>query len=291
MSDLRAFVRAALAEDIGHGDVTTDSCVPEEAVGRAQIVAKEDLVVCGQALAAAVFAELAEQRGEVFLYDPVVDDGTAVVRPGKMGGGEVPAPLPVVASLRGRLRTILTGERVALNLLMKLSGIATNVRAYVEAAGPTGPRVVDTRKTTPLLREYEKMAVRAGGGRNHRHALYDGVLIKDNHLLAAGGPAAAIAACRARAHHLLRVECEVTTLAELEEALAAGAEVVLLDNMTPDQVREAAARAHAKHVLVEVSGGVTLATLRAYADAGADLISVGALTHSAPAVDIGLDFS
>lgn len=291
MSDLRALVRAALAEDVGQGDVTTDACVAEDAVGRAEIVVKQDLVLCGQAVAAAVFAELSEQRGEVFVYEPLIDDGTFVKRPGPLGGGAIPAPLPVAAKLRGRLRTILTGERLALNFLMKLSGIATNVRTWVDAAGEGGPRVVDTRKTTPLLRDLEKMAVRAGGGRNHRHALYDGVLIKDNHLVAAGGPAKAIAACRSRAHHLLRVECEVTTLAQLEEAVAAGADALLLDNMNDELLQAAIARARELRptIVLEGSGNMTPERIARIKGFGLDLISAGGLVHQAKWVDLSLE--
>ncbi len=192
---------------------------------------------------------------------------------------------------------MLAAERTALNFIQRLSGVATLARRYADAVaaagGPQGApgtcRVVDTRKTTPGFRVLEKAAVLAGGCANHRFDLGSGILIKDNHIAACGSVRAAVEAAKLKAPHPLRIEVEVTNLGELDEALAAGAEVVLLDNMSPAQVEVAAARAHSRHVVVEVSGGITLATIGDYARAGADLISVGALTHSAPAVDIGLD--
>jgi len=184
---------------------------------------------------------------------------------------------------------VLAAERTALNFAQRLSGVATLARRYADAVAGTRARVVDTRKTTPGFRALEKAAVAAGGCGNHRFDLGSGILIKDNHIAACGSVRVAVEAAKARAPHPLRIEVEVGNLGELDEALAAGAEVVLLDNMSPAQVEVAAARAHGKGALVEVSGGITLATIGDYARAGADLISVGALTHSAPAVDIGLD--
>ncbi len=275
----RDFIRAAIAEDLGHGDVTTDSTVDEHAIGKAEIVAKQDLIVCGQALAALVFNELATQRGVLLAYDAVVPDGTRVT------------PKTVIARLQGPLRVILTAERTALNLLMKLSGIATNVRTFVDAAGPGGPRVVDTRKTTPLLRDFEKMAVRAGGGRNHRHALYDGVLIKDNHVVAAGGVTNAITRAKAHAHHLLRIECEVTTLAQLDEALDCGVDALLLDNMNDELLAAAVKQARARdpRVVLEASGNMTAERIARIKHLGLDLVSAGGLIHQARWVDLSLE--
>lgn len=274
----RELVRAALAEDIGHGDVTTDATVDAAATGRAEIVAKQELVVCGQALAALVFAELAAERGVQIRYAALVEDGARV------------APKTVIARIDGPLRVVLTGERTALNLLMKLSGIATNTRRFVDAAAG-GPRVVDTRKTTPLLRAWEKAAVRAGGGFNHRHALFDGVLIKDNHVVAAGGVTAAIRRAKAHAHHLLRVECEVTTLAELDEALAAGVDAVLLDNMDDATLAAAVAKARAARpgIVLEASGNMTPERIARIAAIGLDLVSAGGLVHQARWVDLSLE--
>ena len=275
----RDFIRQALAEDLGHGDVTTDSTVDEHAIGKAEIVAKQPLIVCGQELAALVFNELATQRGVLLEYDPVVPDGTAVT------------PKTVVARLQGPLRVILTGERTALNLLMKLSGIATNVRTFADAAGPDGPRVVDTRKTTPLLRDFEKMAVRAGGGRNHRHALYDGVLIKDNHVVAAGGVTNAITRAKAKAHHLLRIECEVTTLAQLDEALDCGVDALLLDTRNDELLAAAVKQARARdpRVVLEASGNMTAERIARIKHLGLDLVSAGGLIHQARWVDLSLE--
>ncbi|HET7093097.1 MAG TPA: carboxylating nicotinate-nucleotide diphosphorylase, partial [Thermomicrobiales bacterium] len=197
-----------------------------------------------------------------------------------------------IATVEGPARGLLAGERVALNFLQRLSGVATQTARFVAAVAGTGARIVDTRKTTPGLRTLEKAAVRHGGGHNHRFGLADGVLIKDNHLAAIGGPervARAVRQARARAPHPLRIEVEVTTLAELEQALAAGADIVLLDNMTLDQMRRAVATTDGQ-ALLEASGGVTLDTVRDIAQTGVDIISSGALTHSAPAVDISLEF-
>jgi len=189
----------------------------------------------------------------------------------------------------GPAATVLAAERTALNFVQRLSGVATLSKRYADHVLGTKARVVDTRKTTPGYRVLEKAAVLAGGCANHRFDLGSGILIKDNHIAACGSVRAAVEAAKKGAPHSLRIEVEVTNLGELDEALAAGAEIVLLDNMTPSQVEVAAARAHSRNVLVEVSGGITLATIADYARAGADLISVGALTHSAPSVDIGLD--
>jgi nicotinate-nucleotide pyrophosphorylase (carboxylating) len=276
--DLRALVREALAEDVGPGDLTTDSTVPEDRWGEARIVAKQDLVVCGHGPAQLVFAELAGRIGKSFTYAVLVPDG-AMARKGD-----------VICTLEGPLRVVLTGERLALNLLMKLSGIATNVRPYVDAAGPNGPRVVDTRKTTPLLRDLEKNAVRAGGGHNHRHALYDGVLIKDNHIVAAGGITKAVASARERAHHLVRIEVECAALPEVEEAMACGVDCLLLDNMDDATLKAAVALARGKNpkVILEASGNMSPERIARIKDFGLDLVSAGGLVHQARWVDLSL---
>lgn len=272
---VRRLIELALDEDLGRGDVTTASTVGERDTRAVAILnARAAVTVFGLDLAAAVFA-LVDPRIEVERH---VADG-ARVQPGAK-----------LLTARGPAAQILMAERTALNFAQRLSGVATAATRYAEAVAGTPCKVVDTRKTTPGFRVLEKAAVLAGGCGNHRFDLGSGVLIKDNHIVACGGVRAAVERARASAPHPLRIECEVTDLAELAEALDAGAEIVLLDNMTPDQVKVAAAQAHARGVKVEVSGGVTLATVRAYAEAGADLISVGALTHSAGAVDLGLDF-
>lgn len=273
---LLELARAALLEDVGRGDVTSRVTVRDEARARARFVAREELIVSGMDAARAVFFEAG---GE--------EVGFAVLaREGDLAPGG-----SVLAEAEGSARLILAAERVALNLVMRLSGIATFTSRYVEAVAGTGAVVTDTRKTTPGLRLLEKAAVRAGGGTNHRAGLDDGVLIKDNHLALAGGVTEAVRRARANAPHLLKVEVEVESLAMLEEAIDAGADAVLLDNMSPEEVREAVgfARRSRPDLLVEVSGGVNLRTVRAYAEAGPGLISVGALTHSVPAADISLE--
>lgn len=275
---VRRLIDLALDEDLGRGDLTTAATVGDDPTRAVAIMnARVPLVAFGLDLAAAVFA----------LVDPRIAVERHVTDGAHVAGGRAP-----LLTACGPAAQILMAERTALNFVQRLSGVATLTRRYVDELAGTRARVVDTRKTTPGYRVLEKAAVAAGGGGNHRFDLGSGILIKDNHIAACGGVTAAVERARARAPHPLRIECEVTNLAELEQALTAGAEVVLLDNMTPAEVEVAAARAHGHGpVLVEVSGGVTLATLRAYAVAGADLISVGALTHSAPAVDIGLDFA
>lgn len=267
--------RAALAEDLGRGDATSLATVPEDATARGRFLAKESLVASGLEAARAVFFSLDEGlRFEVFV-----------------GEGDAVEAGTVIAAVEGPARSILAAERVALNLLMRLSGVSTLTRRYADAVAGTGARVTDTRKTTPGLRDLEKAAVRAGGGTNHRSGLDDGVLIKDNHVALAGGVAEAVRRAKESSPHLLKVEVEVESMDELEEALAEKADAVLLDNMTPEEVREcvAVARKRAPGTVVEVSGGVSLETIRAYAEAGPDLISVGALTHSAPAADVSLE--
>lgn len=270
-------VRAAVAEDLGHGDLTTDTIVPRELRGAARVLAKGPLVVAGHEVAAAVFAEVDRIRGGSTAYAARVADGTAV------------EARTVVADVRGPLGNVLIGERTALNFLMRLSGIATHTRRHVEAAGGK-VRIVDTRKTTPLHRALEKAAVRAGGGHNHRHALFDGVLIKDNHVDTIGSLTEAVRRARAGNHHLVRVEVEVRTLAEVDEALGTDADALLLDNMDDDTLREAVRRARAaRPVVLEASGNMTIARIEALRDIGLDLISVGGLVHHAVWADLSLD--
>lgn len=265
----------ALAEDLGCGDVTAAATVPARAMAVMRIEARARLVFCG----APVVDRLLWRFGPgAPAINWTVSDGDTV---------EAGAPL---ARLTGRLRTLLALERTALNLLQRMSGVATLTRAFVDAIEGTGARIVDTRKTVPGWRMLDKYATRVGGAANHRVALDGGVLIKDNHLQAAGGVAAAVKAARQHAPHALRIEVEVEDLPGLDAALDAGADVVLLDNFEPAQVKAAVERA-AGRAIIEASGGITLGTVRAFAEAGADLIAVGALTHSAAAADIAAEIA
>jgi nicotinate-nucleotide pyrophosphorylase (carboxylating) len=279
----RRLLELALEEDLGAvGDLTSQAVIPEDLQGHAAFVARAAGVVAGLPAAAMVFATLDRRLA----FEPRVADGAAV------GVGMQ------LAAVRGPMRGILAGERTALNFLQHLSGIATLTRRYVDAVAGLPCKVLDTRKTLPGWRLLEKYAVRQGGGHNHRLGLYDGVLIKDNHLAALGRGPDAIAEATRMAHRLVQLrrsvplEVEVDTLEQLDRALALKPDIVLLDNMAPDQLREAVRRRNqaAPGVLLEASGGVTLATIRAIAEAGVDRVSVGALTHSAPALDIGLDY-
>jgi nicotinate-nucleotide pyrophosphorylase (carboxylating) len=267
-------VDVALEEDLGSGDLTTEACIDSNARTVAHAVARGPLVACGGPAFARVFARL----------DPALEVEVHVAE------GERAAAGARLWTVRGRTRAILMGERVALNLVQRMSGVATQARAYADAV-PEGlaTRVTDTRKTTPGLRALERYAVRVGGAHNHRDDLGAAVLIKDNHIAACGGVRAAIERAHAAAPHTAKIECEVESLEQLDEAIAAGADIVLLDNMAPGMVAEAVRRA-AGRLLLEASGGVTLARVAELARAGVDAISVGALTHSAPAADIGLDF-
>ncbi|HXB15438.1 MAG TPA: carboxylating nicotinate-nucleotide diphosphorylase [Solirubrobacteraceae bacterium] len=272
MSELRALVRRALEEDIGSGDVTTAATVAADANALARIVQKEPGVIFGLAAAEAVFEEL----------DPGVRIDRRVAEGVWREGGEV-------LEARGPAAALLTGERTALNFLAHLSGVATMAARAARAVQGTGARVLDTRKTTPGLRELEKQAVAAGGASNHRAGLYDAILIKENHIAAAGGIAAAVARAREAAPQLAgRIEVEVRDDDEIDQALAAGAPRLLLDNMDPPRLRAAVARVAGRAEL-EASGGVDLATLREVADTGVEWISMGALTHSAPALDLSLE--
>ncbi len=278
MNDLRRFVRTALEEDVGPGDRTTEACVDPSILGVGTLLAKQDLVVAGLDAAKAVFDELAEQRRVPVAWETRISDGNSARK------GEV------VATVHGPFSLLLTGERVALNLVMRLSGIATNTALFVAAAGSSGLKVVDTRKTTPFHRELEKQAVRAGGGFNHRHALFDGILIKDNHIVAAGGIAEALRRARAAGHHLFRPEIEVGTLEQVDEAIANGAEVLLLDNMDDATLKEAVERARALNprVVLEASGNMTPERIAAIKGFGLDFVSAGGLIHQARWVDLSL---
>jgi nicotinate-nucleotide pyrophosphorylase (carboxylating) len=274
-ADIEVLVRTALAEDVGDGDFSTAWTVPADRRCTATIRAKATGVVAGTGVARAVFAEV----------DPAVE--VEVVA----GDAAAVAPGEVVMRLAGPARAILTGERVALNFLQRLSGIATLTQRYVEAVAGTGARILDTRKTTPGLRALEKAAVRAGGGHNHRFGLFDMVMIKENHIAAAGGITSAVEAVRSSNDRGLGVEVEVTDRDELREALAAGVDRVLLDNMTAPELSAAVELVHAHdgpRPETEASGGVSLDTVRAIASTGVDFISVGALTHSAAALDLSL---
>ena len=276
--DLGALVRLALAEDVGPGDWSTDWIVDSGHSGRAAIVAKADVVIAGVDAAAAVF----EAVDSALTVGAVRGDGS------RAGSGDV------VLEVTGPVAGILTGERTALNFLGHLSGIATLTRAYVDAVLGTGAKVVDTRKTTPGWRQLEKAAVRAGGGLNHRMGLYDMVMIKDNHIAAAGGITAAVNQVHARNERGLPVEVEVRSLEELEEALGLGVERILLDNMDLRTLRSAVERTHrlgSGRPDLEASGNVALDTIRAVAETGVDLVSVGALTHSAPVADLSLQMA
>lgn len=272
-SSVRSAARLWLAEDVGRGDRTTEATVPLDAHGRARLEAREAGILAGIMVAAICFDE--GSGGAVKLV-PELEDGSNF---------EAGATL---ARIEGPLAPMLTIERTALNILQRLCGIATLTARYVSLCKGTMATVVDTRKTTPGLRVFEKYAVTAGGGSNHRSGLDDGILVKDNHIHAAGGVKVATERAVSAAPHGLKVEVEVTDLAQLEEAIAAGADAVLLDNMTPPQVSEAVELA-AGRVLLEASGGITLENIVEYARTGVDLISVGALTHSAPALDIALE--
>ena len=266
-------VRAALAEDLGRaGDVTSQACVPETARLRAVFTARGPGVIAGLACARLAIAEL----------DPGADFKATVEDGARVGAGQK------LAWVDANARALLSAERVALNLMGRLSGVATLTRAYVEAVDGTGAVIVDTRKTTPGLRALEKYAVRCGGGANHRFGLDDAILIKDNHVAACGGVGEAVRRARASVGHMVRIEVEIDHLGQLDEALAEGPDVVMLDNFNLGDLG-AAVRQTVGRARVEASGGVSLKTVRAIAETGVDFISVGALTHSAPILDIGLD--
>jgi nicotinate-nucleotide pyrophosphorylase (carboxylating) len=275
--EIRRAVQTALAEDVGAGDVTTIGTVPEEATATAIMRARESIVVSGILVARATFQELSAKLG----FQEYVKDGDKI----KAGGD--------LLKITGNARVILTAERVALNFVQRLSGIATLASQFVDAIKGTQAQILDTRKTTPGLRRFEKYAVTCGGGKNHRIGLFDMVLIKDNHLAALrdakpNAIAAAVQRCREKFPGM-KIEVEADTLEQVEQALDAGANLILLDNMNAIQLRLAVQKCKGR-AQTEASGGVNLGTVRAIAETGVDFISVGALTHSARAVDIGLDF-
>ena len=266
-------VKAALAEDLGRaGDVTAQACIPEAARLSAVFATRKAGVVAGLACARIAIAELDPDAR----FEAVVADGDRL------------QPGTALARVEANARALLSAERTALNLLGRLSGIATLTRAYVDAVAGTKARIVDTRKTTPGLRALEKYAVRCGGGVNHRFGLDDAILIKDNHVAACGSVGEAVRRAKAFAPHLMKVEVEAQSLDEVDQALDAGADIVLADNMSIDEIREAVRRARGR-AKVEISGGVTLERMPDLASTGADYVSVGALTHSAPAVDISFE--
>jgi nicotinate-nucleotide pyrophosphorylase (carboxylating) len=267
-------VATALEEDLASGDVTTEVCVAADARGTAHAVAREPLVACGGSVFARVFMRLDPSLA----VESYVADGQQVDAGARLW------------TVRGRARPILMAERVALNLVQRMCGVATQARAFVDAV-PSGcsARITDTRKTTPGLRALERYAVRVGGAHNHRDDLGAQVLIKDNHVVACGGVRAAVERARAAAPHFAKIECEVDSLHQLDEAIAAGADIVLLDNMPAATVIEAVRRT-GRRALLEVSGGMTLERVAEFARTGVDVISVGALTHSVRAADVGLDF-
>ena len=274
MFDLDGILRAALAEDIGWGDVTTDSCVPPDRRCSGYFLAKEDMVVCGLEAVCRTFA--------------LLDGGVEVTL--KCADGDFVKKGGTIALIEGPARAILTGERTALNLLQRLSGIATRTREAAEQVEGTKTKVCDTRKTTPGLRALEKYAVRVGGGANHRMGLSDGVLIKDNHIAAAGSIALAVTAARRNMPHTLKIEVETTNLDEVRQALDAGADIIMLDNMTPEKMRAAVALVNGR-AKTEASGNMGDKSLREVAETGVDLISIGALTHTVRAADISLKFN
>ena len=270
---IRPLVERLIAEDVGRGDVTTQAVIPAELEGRARIEAREEAMVAGLDVARMCFEIM--EPGEIEWHP-------------KCGDGDLVKAGDTVVVLETAMRTILTAERTALNLLARMSGVATSTAALVAAVAGTSARVVDTRKTMPGLRVLDKYAVRVAGASNHRFGLGDGVLIKDNHVAAVGGVVEAVRRAKIQAPHGLRVEVEVQSMDELDQALEAGADVVLLDNMTPQEVGGAVERTRGR-ALLEASGGITLHTARAYAETGVDLISSGAITHSARNIDFSLE--
>ncbi|MDX2481330.1 MAG: carboxylating nicotinate-nucleotide diphosphorylase [Desulfuromusa sp.] len=272
--EIERIVRTALEEDIGLGDVTTEATVARDTVARAELVAKEDFTLAGLDVAAKVFNTLDADVS----FEKIFADGYSVHK------GEV------IAWLKGKASVLLQGERVALNLLQRMSGIASLTARYVAEVEDTNAIIVDTRKTAPGLRALDKYSVRMGGGRNHRIGLFDGVLIKENHIAAAGGISAAIARAKQQLSHTLKIEIEARDLTEVTQALRAGADIIMLDNMSLDEMRQGVELIAGK-ALVEASGGVTLERVRGIAETGVNIISVGALTHSVEAADISMLFN
>lgn len=271
MNSTKHLIEIALKEDIGPGDITTENLIGPDLDGEGVVIAKEPLVIAGLNVAKQVFEYLDSQ----------------VVFTTKYKDGDEVKNADTIAKIEGKLRILLMCERTALNFLQRLSGIATNVRSYMNEIENTGVRLVDTRKTAPGWRKLEKYAVRVGGAHNHRMGLYDGVLIKDNHIAAYGGIEKAINQIREKVSHLVKIEIEVSDLNQVEEAIAAGADVVMLDNMNLPQIKKAVATIDGR-ATIEVSGGVRKSRLKSLADANVDIISVGAFTHSARCVDISM---
>jgi nicotinate-nucleotide pyrophosphorylase (carboxylating) len=271
--EIERIVKTALEEDLGLGDITTEATIPPGGSARADLVAKEDFTLAGLDVAASVFQRLDPSVA----FEKISEDGHSVRK------GEV------IAWIKGSPAVLLQGERVALNLMQRMCGIATMTAAYVAETAATKAIIVDTRKTVPGLRALDKYAVRMGGGRNHRIGLFDGVLIKENHIDAAGGITAAVERARQRVPHTIKIEVETTSMSEVEEALAVAADIIMLDNMTIEQLRQGV-ELIAGRALVEASGNVTLERVAEIAATGVDLISVGALTHSVKAADISMLF-
>jgi nicotinate-nucleotide pyrophosphorylase (carboxylating) len=277
MELIRKHIRLWLEEDIGTGDVTTLTTIPLEHLSKGIIHVKEDGIVCGLRIAQEVFA----------VVDPSLRFETKVVEGSSVHKGTI------LAEVEGNTRSILLGERLSLNLMQRLSGIATKTREFVDALEGMPTRLVDTRKTTPGHRLLEKYAVRVGGGHNHRFGLYDAVMIKDNHIKGSGGITQAIQAARQQIPHTMKIEVEVEDFEQLHEALSAGADIIMLDNMIPEKMKEAVSiiKSKAPHIVVEGSGSVTPQTIKAMAESGVDVISVGRLTYSVAALDISLDLN
>ncbi len=272
MKELRALVYEALAEDIGQGDVTTEAIIPSDSRCQAWLIAKQDGVLSGMKVFRLVFE----------LLDAAIRDWEALSDGASFTKGQK------IVGFEGKTRAVLTGERLALNFAQHLSGVATTAAQYMKAIEGLPVRVCDTRKTMPLMRKLEKDAVRHGGATNHRYALFDGVLIKENHITAAGGIRPALERAINGTHHLMKVGIEVTNLAEFREAVDAEADAILLDNMSLEDMHAAAEMVKGRKIILEASGNVTLGNVRAVAETGVHLISIGALTHSAPAVDFSL---
>jgi nicotinate-nucleotide pyrophosphorylase (carboxylating) len=270
-------IKLWLEEDIGTGDVTTMTTIPLDHRSKGIIHVKEDGIVAGIPVAKAVFAEVDSE----LIFEPKVTEGTSI----KKGD--------VLATIEGNTRSILLGERLSLNLLQRMSGIATRTKQYVDQLEGLPTRLVDTRKTTPGHRMLEKYAVRVGGGHNHRFGLYDAVMIKDNHIKGAGGIAQAIQSARSNIPHTMKIEVEVENFEQLDLALAAGADIIMLDNMDLVAMKQAVAliRQQSPHIVIEGSGSVTLETIKSIAQTGVDVISVGRLTYSVAALDISLDLN
>ncbi|MBF0227630.1 MAG: carboxylating nicotinate-nucleotide diphosphorylase [Desulfobacterales bacterium] len=271
MHSIEHLIDLALSEDIGSGDITTDNTIHTELQGAGIIVAKESCVLAGINIAEKVFRKL--------------DDNVCFVENYK--DGEIISKGETIIEMHGEMRALLKGERTALNFLQRLSGIATLVRSYVDLISDKKVRIVDTRKTTPGWRAIEKYAVRVGGAYNHRMGLYDGILIKDNHIKACGGITNAVKQIKQSAHHLLKIEVETSNLVEVEEALKVGVDVIMFDNMDIETIKKAVKLVNGR-VLTEVSGNVTIERLNILSDTGVDIISIGALTHSAKAIDLSM---